>query len=141
MSFFNGQDCIQITEQSNRTCQIFIQHFFKIVLYWCLDLICHNIGTPLKHDKYIFDIPIPFCHPPGNTSFLVMNTYFHFALAMNVCTEGVGKILRTSVWTNLTIVEAKVVWAGICHDVRTQLKITTGSLFRSPDSSSLLWTV
>jgi hypothetical protein len=35
---------------------------FKIVLYWCLDLICHNIGTPLKHDKYIFDIPIPFCH-------------------------------------------------------------------------------
>jgi hypothetical protein len=35
---------------------------FKIVLYWCLDLICHNIGTPLKDDKYIFDIPIPFCH-------------------------------------------------------------------------------
>jgi hypothetical protein len=28
-----------------------------------LDLICHNIGIPLKHDKYIFDIPIPFCHP------------------------------------------------------------------------------
>ena len=43
--------------------QIFIQHFFKIVLYWCLDLICHNIGTPLKHDKYnIVDISIPFCH-------------------------------------------------------------------------------
>jgi hypothetical protein len=46
----------------NLKCQIFIQHFFKIVLYWCLDLICHNIGTYLKHNKYMFDIPIPFCH-------------------------------------------------------------------------------
>jgi hypothetical protein len=27
-----------------------------------MDLIHHNIGTPLKHNKYIFDIPIPFCH-------------------------------------------------------------------------------
>jgi hypothetical protein len=35
---------------------------FIIVLYWCLDLIRHNIGTLLKHNKYIFDIPIPFCH-------------------------------------------------------------------------------
>ena len=42
--------------------QIFIQHFFKIVLHWCLDLICHNVGTPLKHNKYIFYIPLPFCH-------------------------------------------------------------------------------
>jgi hypothetical protein len=41
-----------------------MQHYFKIVLYWCLDLIRHNIGTPLKHNKYIFDIPIPFCHYP-----------------------------------------------------------------------------
>ena len=31
-------------------------------MYWCLDLICRNIGTSLKHNKYIFDIPIPFCH-------------------------------------------------------------------------------
>ena len=46
----------------NLKCQIFIQHFFKIVLYWCLDPIRHNIGTHLKHNKYIFDIPIPFCH-------------------------------------------------------------------------------
>ena len=38
----------------------FIQHFFKIVLYWCLDLIRHNIGTKLKLNKYIFDISIPF---------------------------------------------------------------------------------
>jgi len=27
-----------------------------------LDLICHNIGTKLKLNKYIFDISIPFCH-------------------------------------------------------------------------------
>jgi hypothetical protein len=32
------------------------------VLYWCLDLIRHNIGTKLKLNKYIFDISIPFCH-------------------------------------------------------------------------------
>jgi hypothetical protein len=31
-------------------------------LYWCLDLIRHNIGTQLKLNKYIFDISIPFCH-------------------------------------------------------------------------------
>ena len=31
-------------------------------MYRCLDLIRHNIGTHLKHNKYIFDIPIPFCH-------------------------------------------------------------------------------
>jgi hypothetical protein len=35
---------------------------FKIVLYWCLDLIRHNIGTHLEHNEYIFDISIPFCH-------------------------------------------------------------------------------
>jgi hypothetical protein len=35
---------------------------FKIVLYWCLDLIRHNIGTKLKLNKYIFDISVPFCH-------------------------------------------------------------------------------
>jgi hypothetical protein len=43
-------------------CQIFIQHFFKIVLHWCWDLIRHYIGTHLKLNKYIFDISIPFCH-------------------------------------------------------------------------------
>ena len=25
-------------------------------------MIRHNIDTPLKHNKYIFDIPILFCH-------------------------------------------------------------------------------
>ena len=35
---------------------------FKIVLYWCLDLICHNSVIQLKLNKYIFDISIPFCH-------------------------------------------------------------------------------
>jgi hypothetical protein len=42
----------------NLKCQIFIQHFFKIVLYWCLDLIRHNIGTKLKLNKYIVETPI-----------------------------------------------------------------------------------
>ena len=40
----------------------FSYNIFLNSLYCCLDLIRHNIGTPLKHDKYIFDIPIPFCH-------------------------------------------------------------------------------
>jgi hypothetical protein len=40
----------------------FIQHFFKIVLYWCRDPIRHYIGTHLKLNKYIFDISIPFRH-------------------------------------------------------------------------------
>jgi hypothetical protein len=36
-----------------------------------------------------------------------------------------------------------MVWAGFCHDGRTQLKIVqaTGRLARSPDSRSLLRTV
>ena len=38
------------------------QFFFKIVLYWCLDLMRHNIGIHLKLNKYIFDISIPFCY-------------------------------------------------------------------------------
>jgi hypothetical protein len=67
--------------------QIFIQHFFKIVLYWCLDLIHHNIGTHLKLNKYIFDISIPFCHhlylsatlKQCFTEFAVCRTTFHHA--------------------------------------------------------------
>ena len=57
--FIPRQTTVKTTREE---CQIFIQHFFKIVLYWCLDLICHNIGTYLKHNKYMFDIPNPFCH-------------------------------------------------------------------------------
>jgi hypothetical protein len=44
------------TQGGNLKCQILIQHFSKIVLYWCLDLIRHNIGTHLKHNKYISTI-------------------------------------------------------------------------------------
>ena len=66
-------------------CQIFIQHFFKIVSYWCLDPIRHNIGTHLKLNKYIFDISIPFCHhlylsatlKQCFTEFAVCRTTFH----------------------------------------------------------------
>ena len=53
---------LKTTQRRNLKCQIFMQTFFKIVLYWCLDLIRHNIGTKLKPNKYIFDISIPFCH-------------------------------------------------------------------------------
>ena len=60
--FFYHSTTLKKTQGRNLRCQIFIQHFFKIFLHWCLDLIRHNVGTPLKHNKYIFDIPIPFCH-------------------------------------------------------------------------------
>jgi hypothetical protein len=60
--FVLSLDYSKKSQGRNLKCQIFIQHFFKIVLYLCLDLICHNVGIPLKHNKYIFDIPIPFCH-------------------------------------------------------------------------------
>ena len=46
-------------EGRNLPCQIFIPHVFKIVLYWCLGLIRHNIGITLKHSKLIF---LFLCH-------------------------------------------------------------------------------
>ena len=63
LQFFLSLDYSKKTTRVESQMSNFIQHFFKIVLYWCLDLICHNIGTHLKHNKYIFDISIPFCHP------------------------------------------------------------------------------
>ena len=64
---------------------------------------------------------------PGNTSFLVMNPDFHFVLVMYVivCTAVMGSVLRTSVRFED---ESVMVWAGICHDGRTQLKIVQGIL-------------
>jgi hypothetical protein len=62
MIFFYPSTTLKKPQGRNLKCQISIQHFFKIVLYWCLDLIHHNIDTHLKHNKYIFDISIPFCH-------------------------------------------------------------------------------
>ena len=52
---------------------------------------------------------------PGNTSFLVMNTNFHFVLTMDVivCTAGIGNVLRTSVCTNQTVLEVEVLWSGL----------------------------
>jgi hypothetical protein len=44
---------IKLLEGVTSSLDIHIQHFFKIVLYWCLDLIRHNIGTKLKLNKYI----------------------------------------------------------------------------------------
>ena len=53
--------------------------------------------------------------PAGNTSFLVVNPDFHFVLAMDVivCTAGVGNVLRTSVCTSPTALEAEVLWSGL----------------------------
>jgi hypothetical protein len=52
---------------------------------------------------------------PGNTSFLVMNPYFHIVLVMEVivCTTGVGNALRTSarVCMSPTVLEAEVLWS------------------------------
>jgi hypothetical protein len=62
VTIFFPSSTLKKPQGRNLKCQIFIQHFFKIVLYWCLDLICHNIGTQLKLNKYIFDISVPFCH-------------------------------------------------------------------------------
>jgi hypothetical protein len=51
------------------------------------------------------------------------------AMDVIVCTAGVRNVLRTSVCTNLIVLEAEVlVWAGICYDGRTQLKIVQGTL-------------
>ena len=62
LRFFPPLEYFKKPQGRNLKCQIFIQHFFKIVLYWCLDLIRHNIGAKLRLDGYIFDISIPFCH-------------------------------------------------------------------------------
>jgi hypothetical protein len=59
--FFIHQLLLKTTREESQMSNIHTT-LFKIVLYWCLELIRHNIGTPLKHNKYIFDIPIPFCH-------------------------------------------------------------------------------
>ena len=53
-------------------------------------------------------------HTPGNSAFLVMNSDFHFGLAMDVivCTAGVGNVLRTIVCTSPTVLEAEMLWSG-----------------------------
>jgi len=47
--------------------------------------------------------------------FLVLNPNFHFVLVMDVivCTAGVGNVLRTSVCTSPTVLEAEVLWSGL----------------------------
>ena len=66
---------------------------------------------------------------PGNTSFIVMNPDFHFVLAMDVI-ACVGNVL-----TDQCVYEfnrfgggSVMVWAGICHDGLTQLKIVQETL-------------
>ena len=52
---------------------------------------------------------------PDNTSFLVMNSEFHFVLAINVivCTADVGNVLRTSVCTSPTVWRRKCYGLGL----------------------------
>ena len=61
-----------------------------------------------------------------------MNPDFHFVLAMDVivCTTGVGNVLLTSVVyeSNHFGGGSVMVWAWICHDGCTQLKIIQGTL-------------
>jgi transposase len=58
-----------------------------------------------------------------------MNPNFRFVLAMDVivCTAGVGNVLRSSVSDRMGG-GSVMVWAGICHDGRTQPKIVQGAL-------------
>jgi hypothetical protein len=68
---------------------------------------------------------------PGNASILVMNPYLHFVFAMDV-------IVYHRRWTRFTdqcVCESDsfgggsvMVWAGICRDGHTQLKIVHGTL-------------
>jgi hypothetical protein len=45
----------------------------------------------------------------------VMNPDFHFVLVMDVivCTTGVRNVLRTSVCTSPTVLEAELLWSGM----------------------------
>ena len=69
---------------------------------------------------------------PGYTSFLAMNSDFHFVLAMDVivCTAGVGKpFMDQCVYESDRFGGRSVmVWDGICHDGCTQFKIVQGTL-------------
>ena len=63
---------------------------------------------------------------PGNTSFLVVNPDFYFILAMDVimCTAGWGTFYGpVCVQFDRIGGGSVMIWARICHDGRTQLKI------------------
>jgi hypothetical protein len=87
--FFYPSTTLKKTQGRNLKCQIFIQHFFKIVLHLCLDLIRHNIGTHLKLNKYIFDISIPFCHH------LYLSAILKQCFTQNLQSAGLPSIMLT----------------------------------------------
>ena len=63
---------------------------------------------------------------PGKTYFLVMNPDFHFDLSMNiiVCTASGERFSDRFVYDSDSFGGGSVmVWAGICHDGRTRLKM------------------
>jgi len=95
-----------------------------------LDQPLNNAVGPLDYTGLVHTVVGGFT--PGYTSCLVMNPDFRFALAMDVivCTSGVGNVLRTTVCTSLPVFGggSVMVWAGICHDGRTQFKIVQETL-------------
>ena len=62
LRFFLSLDYSKNTTKEESQMSNFHTTLQKIVLYWCLGLIRHNIGTCLKLNKYVFDISIPLCH-------------------------------------------------------------------------------
>jgi hypothetical protein len=62
LRFFLSLDYSKNTTKEESQMSNFHTTLQKIVLYWCLGLIRHNIGTRLKLNKYVFDISIPLCH-------------------------------------------------------------------------------
>jgi hypothetical protein len=71
-------------------------------LYWCLDLIRHNIGTKLKLNKYIFDISIPFCYHLYLSATLKQH-FTEFALAMaNEVKTPIQNYFEKVLYENLT---------------------------------------
>ena len=85
LRFFLSLDYSKNTTKEESQMSNFHTTLQKIVLYWCLGLIRHNIGTHLKLNKYIFDISIPLCHhlylsatlKQCFTEFAVCRTTFH----------------------------------------------------------------
>ena len=92
--FFLSLDYSKKPQGRNLKCQIFIQHFFKIVLHWCLDLICHNVDTPFKQFSTEFagsDILFHFVYMWERTKFLdviwLVNTTNQIARAAFTCKQ------------------------------------------------------
>ena len=61
-----------------------MSNFHTTLFQNSLDLIRHNIDTHLKHNKYIFDISIPFRHNLLYLSATLKQCFTEFAVSGNV---------------------------------------------------------